>query len=608
MDHFYEKSRKCGGDILPLVNVDSACVGKSKVSWSGIENPPPPTVPQFVGEPYDWKLARQKVEGEDVLLCPAHSDDLQLDEADGEVLRILVDLVKEGKEEEVQEEVQKLLDGNKDSRERVLTFATNCPDFREGRAKGVTGTLIKALMQKHTNDGQTLPQLPFPTMDYVFFKFFQQPNAATLKNAFASFDLTKHKLRYSRAIVDLASNGDYKGACHAAVALFLWDFFPIEIFCLPLLLQDKLSIMESYLAKSPESCKKVITYLDGFHEQTDDKITALCSLYPKIRPIGASKLAKKPLDKLIKRYATAWGLSPSYYPLSVARRASVDLAYWVRQRYASGGQHSLTLVNWRELLETKVGEKREMQVQLVEELMKHDMGEALYWNNLFHLNLFPPNAVSTAAPRVPVPDKNPTNAEGYYELRLSANEIIFVDTPEAYVRFLKDVETQTQVGVDAEFMSSTSSEQKISLLQVKSIGLLDYSMFFANQIATKNFAYLLDFESLPSALTAAQMMQLASVVFLNPAIRKVGFGLAGDLRMLSKSNLPGMEKLAERSKAVLNLDKARGRLASLLALPPTTERGLSGFCHIVLGKPLCKVDQISDWSRRPLRPSQVEEL
>ena len=103
-------------------------------------------------------------------------------------------------------------------------------------------------------------------------------------------------------------------------------------------------------------------------------------------------------------------------------------------------------------------------------------------------------------------------------------------------------------------------------------------------------------------------MQLASVVFLNPAIRKVGFGLAGDLRMLAKSNLPGLEKLAERSKAVLNLDKARGRLASLLALPPTGERGLSGFCHTVLGKPLCKVDQISDWSRRPLRPSQVGTL
>ena len=467
MDHFYEKSRKCGGDIMPLSNVDAACVGKSKVSWSGIENPPPSAPQLLVGEPFDWKLARQNVEGEDVLLCPASNDDLQPDEADKEVLRRLLELIKEGNEENVQEQVHKLLNSEEDCRERVLRLATNCPDFREGRAKGVTGRLIKAL-QKHTY-GQPLPHLSFPTMDFVFFKFFQQPNAATLINAFSCFDLTKHKLRYSRAIVDLASEGDYKGACHAAVALCLSDFFPIEIFCLPLLLQDKLSIMESYLAKSPESCRKMITYLDGFHEQTDNKITALCSLYPKIRPIGASKLSKKPLDKLIKRYATAWGLSPSYYPLSVARRASIDLAYWVRQRYTQGG-HSLTLVNWRELLETKVGEKREMQVQLVEELMKHDMGEALHWDNLLQLHLFPPDAASTAAPllqpRISVSaDKNPIIAERYYELCLSDDQIIFVNNSEAFVRFLEDVGTQSQVGVDAEFMSS-SSEQKVSLLQV----------------------------------------------------------------------------------------------------------------------------------------------
>ena len=103
------------------------------------------------------------------------------------------------------------------------------------------------------------------------------------------------------------------------------------------------------------------------------------------------------------------------------------------------------------------------------------------------------------------------------------------------------------------------------------------------------------------------MEHFANTLFLNSNIRKIGFGLAGDLRMLSKANLPGLDKLGERSKSVLNLDKARGRLASLLSLPTTTERGLSGFCHIVLGKPLCKVDQISDWSRRPLRPSQVCE-
>ena len=37
----------------------------------------------------------------------------------------------------------------------------------------------------------------------------------------------------------------------------------------------------------------------------------------------------------------------------------------------------------------------------------------------------------------------------------------------------------------------------------------------------------------------------------------------------------------------------------------TDHRGLSGLCKSVLGQPLCKDEQIGNWSRRPLRASQV---
>merc|ERR1712130_560516 len=97
-------------------------------------------------------------------------------------------------------------------------------------------------------------------------------------------------------------------------------------------------------------------------------------------------------------------------------------------------------------------------------------GEALHWNNFFQLDLFPSDSASTVAPilhpSLPVSaGKNQNTAKGYYELRLSDDEIIFVNNSETFVRFLEDVGTQSQVGVDAEFMSS-SSEQKISLLQI----------------------------------------------------------------------------------------------------------------------------------------------
>ena len=439
-------------------------LGKSKVSWSGNQNASPATVTtsQPLGKPFDWNAARAKIEGEDVVLCSPTSD-TQLNETERDTLEVLVGAVKDGEEKIIQDMIEKMFVEDKDPREEVLMLATNSPDFREGRAKGVTATLVKALQRQIS--GKNMPQLSFELMDYAFFKFFHQPNASTLIAAFSCFDLVKHRLRYSRALVDLASKGDFKGACHGAVALGLWDLFPIEIFCLPLLLQDELSVMESYLASSPVCCQKMIGYLDSFHQQSEQKIAVLCSLYPKIRPIGASKLSKKPLDKLIKRYATAWSLPPSFYPLSVARRAAVDLNYWVKQRYTSD-EHNLTLVNWRELLETKVGKDKQLQIQLVEELIRHDTSEAVHWDTYFKLNMLLPNAASS--PKTPVFDESSADDKRYYKLRFPDDRVIFVDNLKAFSRFLEDVGKQSQVGVDAEFMSA-SSEQKISLLQVKPV-------------------------------------------------------------------------------------------------------------------------------------------
>ena len=127
----------------------------------------------------------------------------------------------------------------------------------------------------------------------------------------------------------------------------------------------------------------------------------------------------------------------------------------------------------------------EMQVHLVEELMKHDTGEALHWNNIFQLNLFPHNAASTTAPHllnpwIPVLENNFTGAEEYYQLHFSDDQVIFVDNSEKFDMFLGDVGSQRQVGVDAEFMNS-SSEQKISLLQVTQL-CFSFSTLFLSSI------------------------------------------------------------------------------------------------------------------------------
>ena len=57
--------------------------------------------------------------------------------------------------------------------------------------------------------------------------------------------------RYGEAVRDIIRvRKDYKKGCTAAIALQLFDHFPISDFCLPLLLCNNTSDMEAYLARS----------------------------------------------------------------------------------------------------------------------------------------------------------------------------------------------------------------------------------------------------------------------------------------------------------------------------------------------------------------------
>ncbi len=76
--------------------------------------------------------------------------------------------------------------------------------------------------------------------------------------------------------------------------------------------------------------------------------------------------------------------------------------------------------------------------------------------------------------------------------------------------------------------------------------------------------------------------------------------------MLAKSWPTFLGSVHADSRAVISLELLKPRLADPLQLPAVPQhKGLSGLTAAVLGRPLQKAEQISDWSRRPLRPSQL---
>jgi len=462
------------------------------------------------------------------------------------------------------------------------------------------------------------PELKGPdrTVQDMAFQLFmsKQHSLPVIQSVFISFGLVGC-LRYGEAVRDIIRlKRDYRKGCTAAIALQLFDEFPIADFCLPLLLCNDTSGMEEYLAGSPNAARELLTWLDAFHENTVERISDLTRAYPDVEPAGSNRFFSKPLDKMIKKYAEMFNVNPSYYPISTGKRASADLYYWVKQMFTQE-EHAFTLTNWRDFIAMKVRGNEALKHQLVNNLFSFDINEAKHWNDVFGFNLFdrqdsededweeeienPKKEAKIKKVDACVKDRNDnfevkevveqwgSDDEDYHKLKLASEKVVMVDTKDGFEDFLKGVEGVSAVGVDVEYTPHITL-RKVNIVQV----------------ATKSHAFLIDLDTLSIILSDQDFARFAKVVFENKDIVKVGCGLVNDLRLLAKSDIAGLQTVAEHRKSVVDFGICTAQLVALLDLPGHT-RGLSGFCEVLLGKPLSKVDQVSDWGRRPLRMQQM---
>lgn len=88
-------------------------------------------------------------------------------------------------------------------------------------------------------------------------------------------------------------------------------------------------------------------------------------------------------------------------------------------------------------------------------------------------------------------------------------------------------------------------------------------------------------------------------MFQNLSLLKIGVGFKNDLSCLH-SSYPHMTCFKEGIKSYIEI------IDSYRALYPTKRPGgLAGIAEDLFGKTLCKVEQLSNWTRRPLRKAQL---
>ncbi|NXG49733.1 MUT7 Exonuclease, partial [Psilopogon haemacephalus] len=265
-------------------------------------------------------------------------------------------------------------------------------------------------------------------------------------------------------------------------------------------------------------------------------------------------------------------------------------------------------------LQSTVGENRWLQGELIQLLLSHcDRSRAARWAQRFQLpeEMLPP-AVAAELPKLRTPerveeatgagDDEERRKQDYYQLPIPRANIHFLQTwAETLQCWEKVLQPGQLVGIDMEWRPS--------------FGMMGRPRVALLQIALKDEVFLLD---LPRLLEQAEtqgeeekLPHFLQMLYSDATITKLGYGMSGDLSSLA-ATCPALKDTEKQARGVVDLLIVDKRVAALPAEHSSQERGwrqaekgLSLLVQRVLGKPLDKAQQMSNWERRPLREQQI---
>ncbi|XP_072739293.1 exonuclease mut-7 homolog isoform X5 [Ciconia boyciana] len=422
----------------------------------------------------------------------------------------------------------------------------------------------------------------------------------------------------------LYHKGDYKEAAILSIKLKLQPDQDVEKMCTPLLLQDKTNLVEDYVGEYPELQSKLLQILDTWCEPGFN-IRDITRQYQGLSRYKPDKFNRKMLSKLVFRLLDRFNVDPALCPNVINQRHLRTLNYLFYKRFV---EKTMTQENWTDHVQSTVGENRWLQGHLIQLLISYcDLNTAARWAQRCSLpKEMLPCGVADELQKLQIQERveEATKADDYEEGK--KNTYYQLPIPRANIHFLQTWEETLQcwekvlrpgqvVGIDMEWRPSFGmvGKPRVSLLQ----------------IALKDEVFLLD---LPRLLEQAEtegekekLPHFIQMLYSDAAITKLGYGMSGDLSSLAAtwSALKDTDKQAQGVVDLLTVDKQLqkssidwkkgGRKVDVLSPEQSNkdrgfrqpEKGLSLLVQHVLGKPLDKTEQLSNWEKRPLREEQI---
>ncbi|KYM94459.1 PREDICTED: exonuclease mut-7 homolog [Cyphomyrmex costatus] len=453
-----------------------------------------------------------------------------------------------------------------------------------------------------------VPDLKLATFKLVRQKHMKQ--MVLIEAISVIYDFVEHKDIFLSTIEDIIKEKEYKEAAQYIAMLQLQShFMDPEILLLPLILQNKLQIVDKFLTGCPEVQRSLTTYLDNLIAPGKN-VQIILEQFVYTNDIPEVKISLtqiRPITKLIARLIKQYNLSPDVCPHLNTKRNEGALQFLIYKRYVDG---SLNIASWREMVKEAVGNDAKLQTELLSMLINaNDPKEGLYWAKEYEIpkdewpwaivDVEEQNAslinegASTSRDKTWEPNKDNVN---YHILKLPRENIKLVDDRRLFEEFLdnglRDVHI---VGIDLEWKPSFGTKQpELALMQV----------------ATEDNVYILDITTIGNTLPEL-WNELGLVLFGNKDIIKIGFGIAQDTAVI-RNSLPALSSIKAYGQGYLDLIFLWTKLVEEYNFifpykgdPSFTNRSLSKLVELCFGQRLDKSDQFSNWELRPLRESQI---
>ncbi|XP_066222671.1 exonuclease mut-7 homolog isoform X2 [Saccopteryx leptura] len=400
----------------------------------------------------------------------------------------------------------------------------------------------------------------------------------------------------------LHREGKFKEAVMLGTKLRLQPELDVEEMSTPLLLQDKVNLVERYVDGFPGLQRRLLVLLDSWCQPGFD-IGAVARRYPQVTSLRLERLSPHVLTGRVLRLLERYCLDPASCPNVAAQQRLAALRYLCYKRFV---ERNMSQANWADHVRGLLGPSEWLQGQLLQLLASH--GDAATVAQCARDLLLPeerlPASVAAELGRLRLQERTAEapfddTKDHYYQLPIAREDVHFLASWEDLARHEEELLQPGQVvSMDLEWRPSfcAGDRPRASLMQV----------------AVEGCVFLLDLPAL-SRPTEGQESQaffrLVSRLLTDPSITKLGYGMAGDLKSLGTS-YPALAHMQKQLQGGLDLLQVHRQIRVAGMPVPGVDanvgpRGLSLLVQQALGKPLDKTQQLSNWDRRPLDEGQL---